>query len=581
MLTLQNFETYLSPAIVQRGQQYYRQNAVAWLEEIELNTWQAEVEGSATYQVDLTLKNKDEISAYSCDCPYDGSTCKHAVAVFFALRHEQQKPKSKQAKASAKKDGFHNLLQKISLPEYQEFIRRYATRDKDFKTEFELYFAAKDDQIDVGQKYEDLLRKLIRKHSDQGFVDYRATFGLAKEVGKLLANGEDFIRQNNFLGAFTLAGVVLKAMMEVATECDDSNGNIGETVARAIQLLESIAEAAGATRELKEQVFDFLRAELANKIYFDYGDYGYDLFAIFQHLAVELRQADTFLSFIAARLPRLTGQYDDYEKEFFQQQQIEFLIATGHPEEAEKLVQQNLAITQVRQGEVNKAIARKDFEAAKKLITDGIRIAENKNHPGTVADWQKELLRVAVLEKDVATIRHYTRYFAFDRSFDPAYYQQWKATYAAAEWPAVIENYLQKTVAETTQQGHRYQANYWHPAHPPLLQKLAPIYVQEQYWDRLLALVQKANKLETTLRYHAYLAPRYPAELLQLYLPALAQYGEQANGRPAYADLVNKMKQVIRDIPAGKEPILTLARRLKEQFPRRPAMVEELNKLLK
>ena len=50
---------------------------------------------------------------------------------------------------------FENLLQKIALKEFQEFILEYATKNKNFKTEFEIRFADKDDRIDVNKKYSD------------------------------------------------------------------------------------------------------------------------------------------------------------------------------------------------------------------------------------------------------------------------------------------------------------------------------------------------------------------------------------------------------------------------------------------
>jgi hypothetical protein len=581
MLTLQNFETQIDPTILQRGKQYYSQKAVAWLEETEANTWEAEVEGTAPYQVTVTLTRHGEISEQSCDCPYDGYICKHAVAVFFALRIETKKTKSPKPNVNAKKNVFEKLLQTISPEEYQNFIRRYAARDKNFKTEFELYFAEKDDRIDVGQKYADLIQKLIRKYSDRGFIDYRATFGLAKEVNKLLANGEDLMHKNNFRDAFTLASVVLKTMLEPATESDDSNGNIGGTLSNAINLIQTISSAGQTAPALKEQIFNFLLTELDNPVYFNYGDYGYDLFALLQDLALQLNHPDEFLNFIDTQTRRLTDKYDSYRKEYFQTQKIQFLAAIGKTEEAELQIGLNLDILEVRQGEVNKAIAQKNFKAAKMLIADGIAVAKQKDHPGTVAAWQRELLKIAVLEKDTAAIRQYTRLFAFARGFDADYYNLWKKTFSPAEWTQEIEKYVRDTEAQVTREWEKNKGKYWQPARPPLLHHLGPVFIQEQYWDRLLALVQEENSLETTFRYHAYLAPRYPTELLQIYLPALEKYGQQVCDRGGYADLAAKMKKVMTDIPAGKEKIITLARSLKEQFPRRPAMQEELNNLLK
>ncbi|QHT70786.1 hypothetical protein GXP67_31130 [Rhodocytophaga rosea] len=580
MLTLENFETHISSAILQRGKQYYQNQAVVSLEETGEDTWQAEVEGSQTYQVELTLKKGNEITDYFCDCPYDGETCKHTVAVFFALREQMPTMKSKRKEKKSGKNIFENLLQSITAKEYQDFIRTYAQKHKDFKTEFELYFASKDERIDVAKKYVDLISKMIRKHSNRGFIDYRASFTLAREVDKLLGSGSEFISKNNFKDAFTVSRVVLKAMMEAITQSDDSAGNLGGTIFSAVELMGSVAEAEKAAIELKEQMFDFLKEELNNKIYFDYGDFGYQMLDIFQSLAIGLNKSNKFLQFIDAQILQLTGRYDDYRRDTLRTLKIEFLEATGKSGEAQKMVQQNLDIVEVRQGEVNKAIEKKDYIAAKKLIGEGITIAQGKDHPGTVAAWERELLRIAYLEKDTDTIRHYTRHFAFDRGFTLEYYKQWKATYNQQEWKQVIEKYISDTIKWVTDKWANDKNKFWHPLHPPLLQILAPIYIQEGYWERLLALVQKENGLETVLQFHTYLAPHYPDELLQMYLPAFEKYGQKADGRSAYADLARKMIRVMKDIPKGKDKIKAIAQNLKEQFPRRPAMLEELNKVL-
>ncbi|TXK36897.1 hypothetical protein FVR03_16530 [Pontibacter qinzhouensis] len=581
MLTLQNFESDIYSTILQRGKQYYSQKTVVWLEETEENIWQAEVEGSETYEVELMLVDKEEISDYSCDCPYDGEMCKHVVAVLYAVRAELKKPRSKQQDRKVGRNVFENLLQSISLKEYQDFIRHYVAKDKDFKTEFELFFADKDERIDVEKKYGDLIQKIIRKHSDHGYVDYRASYSLSRDMDKLLASGNDFVKKYNYQDAFSFAKAVLKPMMETITQADDSSGNLGETLNNIIELIEDIANAEEATLELKLEVFEFLQQELSDKQYFDYGDMGYELFSVYENLAIQLRLSEEFLDFADAQIRKLTGPYDTYRREFYQKRKIEFLAAIGNTDEAEELVQQSLDIVEVRQAVVEKAIAKKDYESAKKLIAEGIKVAENKNHPGTVTAWQKELLKIAALEKDTETIRHHARHLAFDTWFSAEFYKQWKATYSQAEWKEVIEKYIAETSEKIMKTWDSEKNKYWKPAHPPLLEKLSPIYIQEHYWDRLLALVQKEKSLATTLSYHKYLAPHYPAELLKIYLPAFEKAGQEANGRGAYADLASKMKQVMKDIPEGKAKIQEIARSLKAQFPRRPAMQEELNKILK
>ncbi len=230
--------------------------------------------------------------------------------------------------------------------------------------------------------------------------------------------------------------------------------------------------------------------------------------------------------------------------------------------------------------EVSKAINRKDFGKAKILITGGIKIAKKKEHLGTVAQWQEQLLRIAVLEKDMAIIRYYTKLFAFDRWFNESYYNQWKQTFTVTEWKNVIEQHIEQTINEITRDHEKNRKKMWNPsANPPLLRVIAPVYIQEKYWDRLLALVQKEADLYAILEYHKYLSRDYPGELIEMYLQAFEHRADKCNSRSEYGELAGKMKMVIKDIPAAKPKIIVLAKSLKQKYPRRPAMIEELDKI--
>jgi hypothetical protein len=479
------------------------------------------------------------------------------------------------------KTAFEALLRKINLEEYREFMRHYAAKNQNFQTEVEVYFADKDDRIDVSQKYADLVRKLIRKYSDQGYVDYRATDGLSEEVDQLLQTGYDLAGKGNYLDAFLVAKPVLHAMAEVLPNSDDSAGNLSGTIDNIVQLIATVAEAPEAAPALKEQIFAFLQGELTSKVHFEYGDYGYDLFKVYRDLAIHLGHTREFVRFVDAQVPKMGTPFESYRGAFYRKQKIEFFKALGNTEEVEKLIRQSLDIVEVRQGEVNKAIDRKDFAWAKQLIAEGIRLAEQKGHPGTVAQWQKELLRIAVLENDVDTIRYYAKLFAFDRGFDREYFAQWKKTYSPVEWKEIIEKHLQETTAAITLAHEKKKGSPWYSPNLRLLPALAPIYITEKYWDRLLALVQQENQLENILRFHKYLVKLYPSELLEIYLPAFERHGDQVNNRKEYADLARAMKKVMEDIPAGKEKIQAVARGLKAKYARRPAYVEELNAVLR
>ncbi len=482
---------------------------------------------------------------------------------------------------NAGKTPFEALLGKISLEEYRAFMRHYAARDPDFRTEVEVYFAGKDDTIDVSEKYDELIGKLIAKHSDRGYVAYRAASALAKDVDQLLDTGRTLVSKANYRDAFGLAKPVLRALIEVQAFSDDSSGNLGGAVMNTIELIENIAGAPELAPALKEQMFDFLGQELADNAYFNNGDFGYELFSIYRTLALQLGKTEEFGQFVDARIAALTGQFDKYDREFYLGQRISFAQATGKPEEAEKFIQQHLDIVDVRQGEVDKAISRRDFRAAKELIAGGIRVAEAEDLPGNVTHWQKELLRVATLENDTDTIRHYAKLLTFARGFDTTYYEQWKKTYPRGEWQAVIEQHLAEKIAAMTRPPEKKKGAAGYVPTPDMLRELGPIYIAEKYWDRLLALVQQKNNLQTTLYYHPYLHKPYPKELLELYLPALRLRGDQVNNRSEYAELAGTMKKIMADIPKGKAAMKDLARELIAKHPKRPAFIDELNAVLR
>lgn len=128
---------------------------------------------------------------------------------------------------------------------------------------------------------------------------------------------------------------------------------------------------------------------------------------IFQTLAEELNKHEEFLGFIDAWLPKLATHNSRYRGEFFETSKIDFLKAIGREEEAGELIVQNMEVVEVRQAEVDKAINNKDFIWAKNLIGEGIGIAQEKRDPGTVTQWEKQLLRIALLENDLLLARKY------------------------------------------------------------------------------------------------------------------------------------------------------------------------------
>ena len=86
-MNLHNFENNIEKKILARGYDYYENNYVTSVEETEENVFEAEVEGTELYTVEVELDDQANIIDTQCDCPYDmGDYCKHQVATFLAVR---------------------------------------------------------------------------------------------------------------------------------------------------------------------------------------------------------------------------------------------------------------------------------------------------------------------------------------------------------------------------------------------------------------------------------------------------------------------------------------------------------------
>ncbi|HEX8577576.1 MAG TPA: SWIM zinc finger family protein [Flavobacterium sp.] len=581
-MTLLNFENHVEPKILKRGAEYFQNGNIEFIEEIKKNFWVADVLGSDDYQIKIRLTGKNEIKSCECTCPYDyGAECKHIVAVLYAILEQKTleviPEKSVKNTPRGKKMSFDTLSEKINLKEYQDFIKHYSKTDKSFKDTFELHFAEKDNSFDFEKKYTDLIKKAIRGHISRGFVDYSASNKLGKELQKYVGTAQQYFTSHNYRDAFVLSKVLIGTVCPVFEYCDDSNGYVAACAEEALQLLSQLIKAP-VSLEFKETIAGFFKEELQKPIYFNYGDFGYDMTAMYAQLSINIHKPNDFIQFIDAKIQQAKSY--DYDRNFFISQKILFLKEIGKEEEVQELIRQNLEVSEIRAIEINRCIEEGEYEKAKQLLAEGIKIAEKKNHPGTVSQWEIELLKIAVLEKDIVMIRYFSKKFAFGgRILDILYYNQWKNTYPQEEWKEIIEKEIAIIINKVNEAGKKYVRYNAQLLNSDLLYYLAPIYIQENYLDQLLGLVQKEKNLDNILSCYPYLKNQYPTETMEVLVPALENEGIHSEGRSQYKNLARKMQYLITDFPQSKEKVLEVAQKLKVKYPRRPAMIEELNKL--
>jgi hypothetical protein len=470
-----------------------------------------------------------------------------------------------------KKPTLAKMLQSLDRDEYQAFVQHLIEQDKSVKTQLELFFASKFEAPNLDREYDKLIRRLIRQHSDHGFVHYRDSRKLAQEIDRLVQVGVQFREQEKWESVYLVAKGLLRPSMEVLLHADDSSGSLHATTLSIARLVRELAQAPGLAQSLGKDLVAWLKQELAEKVYFSLGNVGYDLFETYRDLSVKLEAHTQFLELVHACQARLTGEHDDYLREFLLTHEIGFLQSIGQQAEANRLIQQHLDLPKVRQQLLEEVLAQ-----AYILIDQGIEVAQAKGHVGTVANWRAQRLRCAELVGDTSLARQEARALMFARGFERTYYERWKETFPPDAQEEAVEALLTELRAKNEQAAATYR---WYDATTHPLRSLGPIYIAEGYWDRLLPLVQRLENLESIFPYHDHLLPHYPEELINLYLSALERAAEEAKSRPKYARLARNMVKLMEDLPQGKERFKALARDWMQRYAYRPAMQDELAKV--
>lgn len=151
MFTLNNFESFIDPKILARGQDYYEQGYVGRLEDFGDGEYSALVFGTSRYNVRVKLKNSD-IENWECSCPYDwGLICKHVVAVIFSIRDGDFKTGKPLVN-----EGARAALEEISDKKLRDFVVRQLKRNWQFRQEFMIEFVEgyePDEEEDFWEEY--------------------------------------------------------------------------------------------------------------------------------------------------------------------------------------------------------------------------------------------------------------------------------------------------------------------------------------------------------------------------------------------------------------------------------------------
>ncbi len=557
------FEEYIDETILKRGLDYFKKGYVHQPEEIDDGVYEAAVDGTEDYTVQLTI-NDGIITQYDCDCPYDmGPVCKHIAAVLFYLQQEEKefeietkteyKSKPKKRKTVARQ--IDDLLDKITHDELKKFLREKASESSSFRNEFLLSFA-RHNSDESKEFYANQIEKIIDKAggSKYDFIDWHFSSFIGDAVHNMLETAQKHINNCNYKSAIYICAAVMEKMTEALSYSDDSNGNIGGCIESALEMLYFIAREQ-PSEEIRKLIFDYCMTSFDSDVYS-----GWDWHTGVLRLAESILKTNEEAESIFKRID--TVNRSEYEKREAQNIKYDILLKIKGEEAAEEYLEQNITNPSLRRKAIEKAMKKKDFEKAVSVAENGLNF-DLKERPGLAKEWLDWLLKIAQAQNDSEKIIKYARIlFIEDYNNEQDYYQILKKYVERDEWTQFVEALIQDITAKKS----------WYD-----ISLIASIFINEEWWDRLFEIVKLSPNFSTIDKYEKYLSKSYSSEIVELYSKCILEYMKINMGRDHYQNACRYIRKIIK--LGARNKANEIIAYLRKEYPKRRALLEELNKV--
>ena len=558
-IPLNEFEQIIDETILQRGLSYFKKGYVTEFSEISNGEYEANVSGTEEYTVRLEIKN-NVIVEHNCDCPYDfGPVCKHVVASIFYLKqdelnlYEQNVSLVKKKKRKSVTQQLNELLDKVSHKDLKKFIQEHSKMDKQFRNLFLSNFAHLNESQSK-EFYQKQIQSIVNSATDRhGFIGWHEMTYLEQGIDPIISIAEKHFENGNYTNAIYIFTALMEEMTEAIQFSDDSNGVVGGIIDSSYEALLDITSKT-ISEDIRTDLFSYCISAFEKRLY-----NGWDWHLGILHIAYNLVAYEKEADVIIKCLETVNG---DYEKERAQLFKLEIITKYKNEEEVQKFITKHITNSSIRNTEIEKSFNNQEFEKAIKLCEDGIKYDE-KDKPGLVKDWYNWLLKIAQSQNNISKIIEYARFLFID-NFMPKedYYEILKQNIEPSKW----DNFLEEIITEITPKGG------W--KYTELVRK---IFIKEKWWDRLFLMLKENVSLQNIENNESFLSKDYAQELIQLYSERLVKYVDRNMGRKHYQTACRYLRRMKK--LGGNEKANKLIEHFKETYPKRKALLEELNRV--
>ncbi|GIP34220.1 SWIM zinc finger domain-containing protein [Paenibacillus sp. J2TS4] len=562
-MKLNQIRNWIHPVILERGEAYRANGHILSVSEVEPQVYRAVVEGSDPYEVEIELSSQGEVIHTFCDCPYDqGPICKHVTAVLLEISDEFS-PIGKAKPSSRRKSAHKSIKDHLTSLSKDELIRlliRFSNEIEDVKQALELQFMEASPKESL-QLFKKVIRSTIKQNSDRyGFVAYRNVPSAVTGAEKIMEKAEEVRESGDYPRAVEISFCVMHEMGDLLQACDDSSGIVGGLIEECLDFVHSASvQLENSSSTDRSILFQLVLKEALHPSLEGWNEWQLSLLESAVYLMATLEEKEKWSQLVEG-LEARESSHSSYFFENAAQLRYRVIDKFEGGREAQRYLHEHLDITAFRKIAIEDAIKNQEFDHALELAEQGERKDAREGYRGLVDQWKKYRYDIYKLTHQVVPQIKLAEEFAV--AGDYQYYLSLKELYSEDEWPSAYKDFLDKLEANSDMN--------WNVA-----SLYTRVLIEEGETARLMDYVRKHNR--AVLEFYPHLVDKFAEEVFLVFTQIISEDIAQSANRKSYRKACGTIRVLIK--AGGAAHARKIVERLREAYPNRPALLDELQKI--
>ncbi len=450
-------------------------------------------------------------------------------------------------------------VSKLSKDELVELVLYLVEGDEDVGRKAEFKLLTPNDEVKASKQ---LIRKYINENKRQGFISWRNVHAALQGAEMVLDKGREKLVNGEEDTAIRLGISVLSIVIDMLQYTDDSGGEVGYIVNESITLLKDASSMILVSTDLRiqDKMFQLILKESMQKRYDGWNDIRYELLDVCTIYSARIHarlKLEETLEKLLADISTISSRSSDYDQQSIKQLQLKILERNGELDKAEQLINDNLDFDEFRELAIEKEMANGSYDTALKICEDG---EENDcDYPGLLKKWKQYRLQIYEAIEDMEKQKEVLLDFVYDNEYEA--YAKLKDLYSEEEWNDVLDKIFDVFENKSGYLPHVY------------------VYIAktENRSDKVLIYCEQSPI--TIVELYPYLINDYPEKVEDIFTKYIRFEADHASERKTYRNVCRKLT-VFKEA-CGETKFKELVKELKQTYDRKPAFLNELEKVEK